>query len=344
MNEKQRAHDSGLSAGDRAVAFTRDTFVLDALSLYYILDEPYAERCLEGGVNAANVTFAVEENWDETLEAIERGLEKIERHPLLALAVTADEILAARNRGQLAVIMGTQGASMVGTCLWRIGLLWRLGLRFIGLAYTAGNLLADGCGERRNGGLTFLGQEFIAAVNDWPMILDLSHCGHQTRAEAVELSRAPVCTHSNAYAVNPNDRNTKDETANTIADKGGVLGICGLPRSVKAQDPALEDMLEHCDHYRKLIGFEHVGIGLDFTEAYKESGTILPESIRWRTWRPDIFGSVDDFQSQSYPSGLESIRLLPNLTQGLFDRGCTEEQAAAILGGNWLRTFREFIG
>jgi membrane dipeptidase len=53
---------------------------------------------------------------------------------------------------------------------------------------------------------------------------------------------------------------------------------------------------------------------------------------------------VDDFQTQSYPRGLESIRLLPNLTQGFFDRGYTEKEAAAILGGNWLRVFRKFAG
>jgi membrane dipeptidase len=222
--------------------------------------------------------------------------------------------------------------------------MWRLGLRSLGLAYTAGNLFADGCGETRNGGLTFLGKDLISAVNELPMLLDLSHCSHRTRAEAVELSRAPVCTHSNAYGENPNDRNTKDETVREIVKKGGAIGICALPKSVRPENPTLEDMLDHCDYFVSLVGKRHVGIGLDFTEGYQESRVTLPESARWRTWRPDMLGTVDDFQTQSYPRGLQSIRLLPNLTQGLFDRGYTEKEAAAILGGNWLRVFRKFVG
>ena len=53
--------------------------------------------------------------------------------------------------------------------------------------------------------MSFLGRELIDIVNRLPMWLDLSHCGHRTRAEAVVLARAPVCTHSNAYGLNPND-------------------------------------------------------------------------------------------------------------------------------------------
>jgi membrane dipeptidase len=319
-----------LMASSKAIQFTKKNLVFDCLSLYYILDDPYAKRCQEGGVNATNVTFAVEETWDSTLEAIEKGLEKIEKSVYLMLATTSDDILRAKEQGKLAIIMGAQSASMVERQLWRVELMWRLGVRSLGLAYTAGNLFADGCGETRNGGLTFLGKDLISAVNELPMLLDLSHCGHQTRAEAAELARAPVCTHSNAYAVNPNDRNTKDETVRAITKKGGVIGICALPKSVKPQNPTLEDMLDHSDHFVKLVGKRHVGIGLDYTEGYKESKVILPD--------------VDDFQTQSYPRGLESIRLLPNLTQGFFDRGYTEKEAAAILGGNWLRVFRKFVG
>jgi membrane dipeptidase len=220
----------------------------------------------------------------------------------------------------------------------------RLGMRYFGLAYTGATLLADGCGETRDAGLTFLGKEAIEVVNGLPLILDLSHSGHTARAEATELARAPVCTHSNAYAVNPNDRNTKDETAKALAAKGGMVGICGLPRSVHNDNPTIGHMLDHCDHYRKLIGAEHIGIGLDFTEAYQASGNVLPESRRWRTYRPDIFGTVDDFLTQTYPKGLQTILELPNFTQGLIDRGYTESEVAGILGGNWLRHFKRFVG
>ncbi len=333
-----------IRADQRTLDFHRRTFVFDCLSLYYILDEPYTTRVLEGGVNATNVTFGAETDWDTMLANVEGGLDKIEKSPVLALATSAADIEKARAAGKLAIVIGTQGSTMVEKSLQRIEIMHRLGLRYFGLAYTGATLLADGCGERRDAGVSYLGQEAIEAVNALPLILDLSHCGHRTRAEATARARAPICTHSNSYSVNANDRNTKDETVTAMAAKGGVIGVCALPKSVDNREASVERMLDHCDHFVKLAGHDHVGIGLDFTEGYKAAGRIMPESRRWRTYRPDIFGTVDEFLTMSYPKGLSTILELPNFTQGLFDRGYTEAQAAAILGGNWLRNFKEKVG
>ncbi len=336
--------DHRLFAGEEALALTRRTLVFDGLALGYVLEERYAERCLEAGVNAAIVTFVTDASWERTLEGMEAALRRIECSALLRLALGADDVEAARREGRLAVVLGTQGAAFVEDRLWRVGTMWRLGLRVIGLAYTAGNLLADGCGESRDGGLTFLGRDFVAAVNELPLLLDVSHAGHRARAEVAALARAPVCTHSNAFAVHPNARNTTDETALAIAAKGGVLGVCGLPKAVAERDPTLNDLLDHCTHWIRLLGVEHVGLGLDFTEAYQERGELLDASRIWRTRRPDIFGTVDEFLTQSYPRGVESIRQLANLTQGLLDRGYDEAEISAILGGSWLRLLRDAIG
>ena len=336
--------DTAAAAAERARSFTRATTVFDCLGLFYVLDEPYATRCLEAGVDVCNVTFALESSWDQTTRAVEEGFARIEASPVLALARDSAEIEAARAAGRLAVVPGTQGSSMIGKELARVGILARLGFRFFGLAYTGATLFADGCGERRDAGLSFLGEELIAAVNETPMILDLSHAGHRSRAEAVPLARAPVCTHSNAWHHVPNDRNTRDETVRAIVAKGGMMGACCLPLSVSPADPTLDDLIDHIDHFRALVGPAHIGIGLDFTEAYQESGTVLPESIRWRTLRPDIFGSVDAFVTQRYPAGLGGIAELPNLARRFFERGYGEGEVAGILGANWLRTFTNFVG
>ncbi len=338
------ATDPDLFASDEAVSLTRGSLVFDCLSLYYTLESPYTERILEGGVNVCNVTFSAEADWETTLRNIELGLERVEKSPIMLQVKTAEDARRAKQEGKLGVILGTQGASMVQDKLWRVGLLARLGCRIIGLAYTPGNLLADGCGEHRDAGLSFLGQEFVDAVNEQPMLLDLSHSGHQARAEATERARAAVCTHSNPYGFVANDRNTKDETAKAIVAKGGMVGVCALPRTVKPENPTLDDLLDHLDYYRDLVGIEHVGFGFDFTEAYKAAGVVLPESRRWRTLRPDIFGTVEDFLHQTYPKGIEGIRQLPNFTQRLIDRGYAKDAIQGVLGGNWLRTFERLVG
>ena len=335
---------ASITASAEAIAFTKNTMVFDCLSLFYVLDDKYAAECIEAGVNACNVTFGSENDWATMVANIETGLEKIEKSDLLHLVTCAADIEQAKAQGKLGVIFGTQGSSMIDDRLERITLMHRLGMRYFGLAYTGPTLLADGCGEPRDAGLTFFGKEAIEIVNRLPLILDLSHSGHAARAEATALARVPVCTHSNSHAVNANDRNTKDETVKAIAAKGGIVGLCGLPKSVHQTAPTLEHLLNHCDHYRDLIGVDHIGIGLDFTAAYKASGQILPMSRRWRTYRPDIFGTVGEFLTQTYPDGLTCIAELPNLTQGLIDRGYDETQITGILGGNWFNHFKRFVG
>ncbi|MGE0004877.1 MAG: membrane dipeptidase [Parvibaculaceae bacterium] len=326
----------------------RRTLVFDCLALNYVLDEPYLTRMRDGGVDVINVTIASEESWDETLRTTEECLGKIAGNPQLVQAVRSQDITAAKSGGKIAVILGTQGASMLETSLWRLELLHRLGFRYFGPAYTGATVFADGCGEFRDAGLSVLGRELIELANELGIIVDMSHCGHRSRLEIAGLAKFPVCTHSNSYTVNPNDRNTRDEVVRLVAQKGGVMGICGLVKSVWPEHATLEHMLDHLDHYVKLVGHEHVGLGLDFTEAYQEAYRAGNRNLavvpKWRRLRPDIFGTSEEFFTLSYPAGLESIALLPGFTQGMKDRGYDEAAIAAVLGGNWLRHFKAANG
>ena len=141
----------------------------------------------------------------------------------LCLATTSEDLEQSNDGQRLNVVLGTQDVAFVEDQLWRIDSVWRLGLRFIGLAYTPANLFADGCGELRDAGLTLLGHEFVQARR---MALDLSHSGHACQAEAARLARAPCCTHSNAFPVNPNDRNTR-ELLSRGYDREVVVGVLG---------------------------------------------------------------------------------------------------------------------
>ena len=327
-----------------AEQLTDRAFVFDALALPYVLDEPYTEQCLAAGINAANVTLTGEDGWDTTQRRLESMLSCISRRNDLKLATASEDLETAEQGQKLAVVLGTQGSAFVEDQLWRIDSVWRLGLRFMGLAYTPATLLADGCGEPRTAGLSLLGQEFVQAVNERPLMLDLSHTGHASQAEAALLARAPCCTHSNAFSVNPNDRNTRDEVFTTIAEKGGVVGICCLPRTVRTESPNVTDLVDHCDHMTKLAGDQGVGLGLDFQQGDQERGEQMPVSKRWRTLRPDIFGTVDDYYRQSYPAGIETVGKLSNITREFLRRGYGHKKILGILGNNWRRFLRQAIG
>jgi membrane dipeptidase len=144
--------------------------------------------------------------------------------------------------------------------------------------------------------------------------------------------------------VTPNDRNKKDEVIGTVVMKGGVIGLNALPRTVSATNATLEGMLDHVDYITKKFGMQALGLGLDYVEGFKKAGHIMPQSVRNRTLRPDIFGSVEDFLNVEYAADLEKIEKLPNLTRGLLARGYSEENVRRILGENWVTALEKFVG
>jgi membrane dipeptidase len=117
-----------------------------------------------------------------------------------------------------------------------------------------------------------------------------------------------------------------------------------LPRTVSATHATLEGMLDHVDYITKTFGIQAMGLGLDYVEGFKKAGHIMPQSVRNRTLRPDIFGSVDDFLNLDYAADLERIEKLPNLTRRLLARGYSEENVRRILGENWVSAFERFVG
>lgn len=320
-----------------------DALVVDALTPLYVLDPPYTEALVEGGVNCGFLSVASPQPWDEVLRRTEIALSKIERDPLLMLATSASEIRQAKREGKIALVLITQAGDLVEKDVKRVNILYRMGFRVLGVCYTFANLLGCGCGEMRDGGVTFLGKDYIAAVNELPMLLDVSHAGHQTSLDAAQLARAPVVTHANAYSVTPNDRNKKDEVLSIVAEKGGVIGLNALPCTVASKDPALSHMIGHAEYISGKFGSQAVGLGLDYVEGFKREGKILPQSMRNRTLRPDIFGSVDDFLNQAYARDLEKVEKLPNMTAGLMER-FSESVVRGILGENWLRVFERMVG
>jgi membrane dipeptidase len=264
------------------------------------------------------------------------------------LCLGAADLRTAKRRGKLGVVIATQGASMFqdASHFWRLETMVRMGLRVLGLTHNTANALGDGCGELRDAGLSYLGEELIERVNALPLMLDLSHCGHRTRAEAAAMARAPVCTHSNSEAVRSNDRNTRDQTVRTLAAKGGVVGVYGAPHALSREGkPTLDDLLDHVDHLVRLVGADHVGIGLSFAEGSSpEPETGAASRLIWRARRPDIFGAPTATPRPLHPIGVESVHQLPHLTQGLLDRGYPAAQVRALLGGSWLSAFRRFCG
>lgn len=282
-------------------------------------------RLLEGGVTAQVFACFVREQFlpadatNEALRLIDAFYCALDENPDdLLLATTASDVEQAKAEGKVAGMLSLEGAEALEGDLAVLRSFYRLGLRALGLTWNWRNQAADGLGETRTGGgLTEFGVALVQEANRLGVLLDVSHLAPAGVRDVLALSEAPVvASHANARALCDHRRNLTDEQLEGIAATGGLVGVTNVS-SFLTQHPqgaSLERVLDHVDYIVKTVGVDHVGLGSDF----------------------DGFAGV--------LPGLEDVSRLPAITAGLVARGYTDEQVTKILGGNYMRVFRQVAG
>jgi membrane dipeptidase len=288
-----------------------------------------------------------------TLEQIELVKQMIDRYPdAFALALTVDDIERIHKKGKIASLIGVEGGHSIEESIPVLEKLFSLGARYMTLTHSDSLSWADsGTDEARNNGLTPFGKQVVRKMNELGMMVDLSHVSPKTMHDALDVSEAPVIfSHSSAFAVCGHPRNVPDDVLARLKEKDGVVMVNfysgfvvpsaaktglesynvkrGLKKKYgddkeritaemkqwrdqnKVPRGSIHDLLDHIDHIAKVAGPEHVGIGSDFDGV------------------------------ERLPAQLEDVSCYPYITQGLIDRGYTDEQIKSILGGNLLRVMR----
>ena len=293
------------------------------------------------------------------LEIIDAVVQEVARHAgELTLAATAGEILEARADGKIAILMGVEGGHMIDSSLEVLRSLFRLGARYLTLTHGADTPWAGSSGSDANKGLSEFGREVVREMNRLGMMVDVSHVSDRTFYDAIESTSAPlIASHSCCRALADHPRNMTDEMIEALARNGGVIHInyynsflddehrarAGAIRELNsrrsevekalAADPVrreaelrainqelirqagrvpLSRLIDHFEHAVKVAGVDHVGLGSDF-----------------------------DGVNDQLPEGMEDISKIPNLVEGLGDRGFSEADIEKILGGNTLRVMRQ---
>lgn len=248
-------------------------------------------------------------------EAIDGLLNQIAAAEGVRLALRADDITAAHASGELAVLLNIEGAEGLQGSLALLRNYYRLGVRMMGLVWNHRNEVADGVGESEaGGGLTRFGRDVVREMNRLGMLIDLAHITPKGFFEVLELSEDPVLfTHGNCRALHDHPRNLTDEQIRALAAHGGVFGISFVASFMGKETATLSTVADHIDHVCHLLGSaDHVGLGSDFDGA-------------------------------DMPPGLEDVTRLPHLTAELLRRGYREADLAKLLGGNYLRVFRQVL-
>jgi membrane dipeptidase len=351
------AFSQGSAGGwyDRAIVIdalggTGDPYGADGV--LRLSDRAWAETLATGVTMVRDTVFPVGnvvDPWDQYLKSIDGKKDKLAANPdRLLLVRTAADILKAKRERKFAVLLGTQDTSMVGPELDRLAQLKKDGVMTVQLTYNNRNLCGDGSLEPDNAGLSKLGRATIERIEAEKLLLDLSHGGARTMAEAAAHSkRPPVISHTAARALTDHPRNTGDETIRAVANRGGVVGIYFMPFLTLDSQPKGSDLIRHIEHVAKIAGEDHVGIGTD--------NGVLPIAVdekarkqnrEWAMGRikagiaapgegPDVFPIVADYNS---------VDRYRRLADALAQRGWSASRLEKLFGGNFLRVYREAWG
>lgn len=318
--------------------------VIDSLAVGYEWDEVEYDAITRSGYTGIQTTLP-STNFQVAARALAEWRRRIRENPdKLVHATKAAHIEQAKADGKMAVVFGFQNATMLEGELQNLDPLYDLGTRCIQLTYNSQNRLGSGCTERVDGGLSDFGVEVVGRMNELGIIVDLSHCGRQTSMDGIEVSSRPAAfTHTFCEAIyNDHPRAKTDEQIRAMSDKGGVTGIASLGYFVGPDpDTSLEDYVNHILHAVNVGGIEHVGVSTDHAIRGLRSW-----ATRENWYEPRLRNFKPSYRVRWPPfiEGLDEPGRFRNVAHALDRRGVSEVDIARILGGNWVRYFRDMFG
>ena len=223
-----------------------------------------------------------------------------------------------------------------------IRVFYELGVRMMHLTYNRRNLIGDGVGEKSDAGLSDFGLEVVKEMNRTGVLVDISHSGWKTSLDAARASEKPiVASHTTATERFMHIRSKPDHVIRAIADGGGYVGICCIPRFL-GRTGDIAELLNHIDYVAKKFGPDYVGIGTDvpYTSSHanrqnKKIPAYRRSRTRWEAlWPDDPFKETDTMRrSMAWTNW-------PLFTVGLVQKGYSDDDIRKIIGGNALRVLR----
>ena len=240
--------------------------------------------------------------------------------------------LPERPDGTARFVLHLEGGSPLEGSLAALEVLHEMGVRSMQPTWNVRNELGDGVHERDTGsGLTRFGVSVVKRMEQLGMLVDLSHMSESGFWHTLRITDGPVVvTHANSAAVHPHPRNLTDDQVRAIAERGGVIGIHTLPTFVGPGRPTVQQLVDHVEHLLEVAGIDGVAFGGDFVSC---DGP--------RPGREALFH--DPRKEPPVLPGLTEVHEMHTLTAALLDRGFSEADVAALLGGNLLRVLRAVL-
>lgn len=303
-------------------------------------DRSYFESLRAGGLAAVHVTLVYHETARETLSRCAEWARHFEQHgDLIVPAHSADDIRAAQAAGKVAILFGAQNCSPIEDDIGLVAVFRQLGLSIMQLTYNNQSLLATGCYEATDSGVTRFGQQVIEQMNRVGMIIDMSHSAERSTLHAIDLSARPICiSHANPSAAHPALRNKSDTVLRALTGRGGLLGFSLYPLHLPhGSQCTLTQFCRMVADTAERYGVEHLGLGSDLCQNQPQQVLEWMRNGRWSRRRDYGEGSADN---AGWPDALPwfpDATGLRNIEHGLLAQGFSTTETAGIMGGNWLR-------
>tara|TARA_B100002051_G_scaffold198666_1_gene188531 strand:- start:463 stop:1428 length:966 start_codon:yes stop_codon:yes gene_type:complete len=297
----------------------------------------------EAKLDAVHVTIVYHEDYKELLKRIEEWNKHFtENSDLIFHGRNYKDIEKAREQNKTAIFFGFQNCSPIEDDINLIEKVHQLGCRFMQLTYNNQSLLATGCYEKIDSGVTNFGKEAIKEMNRIGIVIDMSHSAEKSTFDAIELSEKPIAiTHANPLFWHKAIRNKSNDLLKALAESGGMLGLSLYPHHLKdGTNCNLESFCQMTAKTAEMIGVENIGIGSDL--CLKQPDKIV-EWMRNGTWaKTKNYGEGSKNKSgfPKQPEWFIDARGFKNLEEGLKKIGFNNTEVEGILGNNWYNFYK----
>tara|TARA_Y100000389_G_scaffold183387_1_gene200826 strand:+ start:338 stop:1303 length:966 start_codon:yes stop_codon:yes gene_type:complete len=298
----------------------------------------------EAGLDAVHVTIVYHEDYNELLLEIKKW-EKLfkDNTDLIFLGRNFKDIEKANLENKTAIFFGFQNCSPIEDDINLIEKVHDVGCRFMQLTYNNQSLLATGCYEKIDSGVTNFGREVIREMNNVGIVIDMSHSAEKSTFDAIELSKKPIAiTHANPNFWHAAKRNKSKELLKALGDSGGMLGLSLYPHHLKDNtNCTLKSFCEMTARTAEIMNVKNIGIGSDL--CLKQPDSIV-EWMRNGTWSKSKNygeGSKNKPGFPKQPEWFEDSRGFKNLEIGLKKVGFSIDETNGILGNNWFNFYKD---
>ena len=297
----------------------------------------------EAGLDAVHVTVVYHEDYDEFLTRVKEWDKHFqENSDLIFLGKSYEDIERAKLEKKTAIFFGFQNCSPIEDDINLVEKIYENGCRFMQLTYNNQSLLATGCYEKNDSGVTNFGREAIREMNRLGIVIDMSHSSEKSTLDAIEISDKPIAiTHANPNFWYKALRNKSDQLLKTLSESGGMLGLSLYSHHLKnGSDCTLDSFCEMTAKTCELMGVKNVGIGSDLCLNQPDS---IVEWMRNGTWSKNKNYGEGSKKKPGFPKQPDwfiDARGFKNLENGLKKVGFHEMEVNNILGNNWYNFYK----